>query len=523
MRVKIYDTTLRDGAQGGGVSFSIEDKINIARKLDELGFHYVEGGWPGSNPKDIKFFEELKKNPLKKAKLCAFTMTRKAGIPVEKDPFLREALKADTPVITLFGKSWTLHVREVLKISLTENLKLIRDSVAYLKSKGREVIYDAEHFFDGFKDDPEYALKTIEEAERGGADWIVLCDTNGGTFPFEISSILKKVKEIISVPLGIHTHNDNGMAVANSIIAVKNGVEQVQGTINGLGERCGNADLCVVIPNLQIKMGIKCLPASSLRQLTKLSRFVYEVANLIPSPHQPFVGESAFAHKGGTHIDAVKKVTASFEHIPPEAVGNRRKILASELSGKSTMVLKAKEFGITLRKDSPEIGELLETVKRMEEEGYEFEVADASLELLFKKKIGKYRRFFDLEGFHVFVREKGGRLISEATIQIVVDGEKEHTAAEGEGPVDALAKALQKALLRFYPHLKEMTLIDYKVRIVNPQAGTAAKTRVLITFRDLKGTWTTVGVSVNILEASWQALVDGVEYKLLKEEEVRGV
>ncbi len=519
MRIVIYDTTLRDGAQMGGVSFSLEDKIRIARKLDEMGFPYIEGGWPGSNPKDIKFFDEMRKNPLKKARLCAFTMTKRPGNPPSRDISLKKALQAETPVITIFGKSWLLHVEKVLRISPEENLQLIEDSVRYLKRKGREVIYDAEHFFDGFKDSPEYALKTLEYAMRGGADWIVLCDTNGGSLPFEIGEITRKVKERIKTPLGIHTHNDNGMGVANSVIAVKEGVTMVQGTINGLGERCGNADLVSIIPNLQLKMGYSCIPEDSLRKLTELSRFVYEIANLIPNPHQPFVGERAFAHKGGTHVDAVRKISRSFEHIPPEKVGNIRQILTSELAGKSNIVLKAKELGIHLDKSSPQVERILKKIKKLEDEGYEFEAADASFELLLREEMGLGKRFFTTESFRVYVGEKKGKPFSEGTVQVKVGEEMEHTAAEGDGPVDALANALRKALLKFYPSLKKLHLVDYKVRIVNPQKGTAAKTRVLIRFTDSHRTFSTVGVSPNILEASWKALVEAIEFKLLKDRE----
>ncbi len=522
MKIWLYDTTLRDGAQMGGVNFSLQDKIRIARKLDAFGFPYVEGGWPGSNPKDIKFFEEMKKSPLKKAKLCAFTMTRRVKYTPSRDPSLRRAIEAETPVVTLFGKSWLLHVEQVLRISPQDNLKIIEDSVRYLKKKGREVIYDAEHFFDGFKDNSDYALKTLMAAERGGADSLVLCDTNGGSLPFEIEEIMRRVTKEVNTPLGIHTHNDNGMAVANTIVAVKMGANHVQGTINGLGERCGNADLCSVIPNLQIKMGMKCLPESALQRLTELSYLVYEIANLIPLPHQPFVGERAFAHKGGTHVDAVRKVSRSFEHIAPELVGNTRKILTSELSGRSNIILKAKEFGIQLDKNSAQVGNLLNRIKILENEGYEFEAADASLELLMREELGETREYFEEEGFRVYVGEKKGKPFTEATVQVKVGNDIEHTAAEGDGPVDALTNALHKALLKFYPTLKELQLIDYKVRIINPHRGTAATTRVLIRFKDPQRMFTTVGVSPNILEASWEALVNAINYKLLKEGEERG-
>jgi len=519
VKVRLYDTTLRDGAQGSGVSFSLEDKLKIAQKLDDMGIHYIEGGYPGSNPKDINFFREVKKINFKLSKIAAFTSTRKAGTKASQDTILKRALQTDTPVITVFGKSWKLHVKDVLKTTSKENLQMIEDSVVYFKSKNKEVIYDAEHFFDGYKDDKEYALKTLKAAVSGGADCLVLCDTNGGTLPFEIDSIIGEVKKVVNTPLGIHAHNDAGTAVANSLAAVRKGITHIQGTINGLGERCGNADLLGIIPNLQLKMGISCLKGEKLGQLTQLSLYVNELANLVPQNNQPFVGSSAFAHKGGMHVDAVKKNPLSFEHIKPEIVGNRREIVASELSGKSTIIFKAKEFGLALSKDSEAVALLLDKLKNLENQGYHFEAADASLELLMKRIIGGHKKFFTMEGFSIYVGERKNRLFSEATIQVKVAGEQEHTAAEGDGPVDALANALKKALLRFYPTLAEMELIDYKVRIVNPEAGTAAKTRVLIQFHDHKRYWSTIGVSVNILEASWQALTDSIEYKLLKDEE----
>ena len=518
-KVKIYDTTLRDGAQSEGISFSVKDKIRIVKKLDQFGLDYLEGGWPGSNPKDIDFFREAKELSLKKATLVAFTSTRRANAVAEKDRNLQIVLKADTPAVAIFGKSWVLHVNEVLKTSLEENLRMIYDSIAFLKNNGREVIFDAEHFFDGYKENPEYALKTLEKAEKAGADWLVLCDTNGGSLFQDIRKAVGVVKKMTKVPLGIHVHNDNGMAVANSLAAIEAGVTQVQGTINGCGERCGNADLCVIIPNLKLKLDVDCLSDEKLKYLREISRFVNEVANIIPDEKQPYVGNSAFAHKGGTHVDAVKKTPRSFEHINPELVGNRRRILVSELSGKSNILLKARELNLDLTKETPQTQMILDRVKNLEYEGYQFEAAEASLELLLKKIMGHYRPFFELEGFEVKVVNQAGKVISEATIKLQVKGEKEICRAFGDGPVNALDSALRKALERFFPSLKGMHLTDFKVRVLDAKAGTAAKVRVLIESADREGSWSTVGVSENIIEASWDALIDSVEYKLIKEAE----
>ena len=516
-RVKIYDTTLRDGTQAEGISFSLEDKIRIAQKLDELGIHYIEGGWPGSNPKDIKFFQRMKRIKLKNAKLTAFGSTRRAKYPAEKDPNIRALLEAGTEVVCIFGKSWDLHVRIALGISLEKNLELIEDSVSYLKKKKKEVIYDAEHFFDGYKDDPTYALKTLEAAQRAGADSIVLCETNGGTLPKELIKIIRRVKKKIKVPLGIHTHNDSGVAVANTLAAVEEGALQVQGTINGLGERCGNVNLCSVIPNLQLKMGIDCIKKKQLAKLTEVSRYVAELANLPHDERQPFVGNSAFAHKGGIHVSAVKKDPRTYEHIQPELVGIHRRILVSELAGRSNILYKAKEYGLDLEKKTPQTVKVLEDLKKLEDKGYQFEGAEGSFELLMKKALGKYRSLFDLEGFRVIVeKRKDGTLNCEATIKVKVKGIEEHTAAEGDGPINALDNALRKALEGFYPSLKNVRLTDYKVRVLDVKRGTAAPVRVLVEARDKKGSWGTVGVSTNIIEASWQALVDSLEYKLLK-------
>jgi 2-isopropylmalate synthase len=519
MKIKLYDTTLRDGAQTSGVSFSLEDKLKIAKKLSDIGIHYIEGGWPGSNPKDIGFFKEVKNLNLGKSKIAAFTSTRRAKAKVEEDFSLKKTLEAATDIITIFGKSWRLHVTDVLRTPLAENLKIIEESVRFLKRKNKEIIYDAEHFFDGFKDNPDYALETLKSAFRGGADCIVLCDTNGGTLPSEVASITKKVKKEIRCELGIHTHNDNGTAVANSIIAVENGATHIQGTINGLGERCGNADLISIIPNLQLKMGIQCITKVNLSKLTEVSLYIDEIANLIPLRTRPFVGENAFAHKGGIHVDAIKKNPISYEHMDPKLVGNRTRFAVSELSGKATIFLKAKEFGIHLDEKAPKITNLLNRLKELENAGYHFEAAEASLELLIKKALKQYKKLFELKNFDVKVVNRNNKLFSEAVMQVKVGKKEKHTKSTGDGPVDALANALMKALVKFYPSLNGLELIDYKVRIINPEEGTAAKTRVLIQFRDHKRTWSTIGVSTNIIEASWEALTDAIEYKLLKDQE----
>lgn len=516
--VKIYDTTLRDGAQGEGVSFSLEDKLKIAKKLDALGMHYIEGGWPGSNPKDIGFFQKVRSLRLKNSKIASFGSTRKPHKKAGEDTNLQTLVRAGTDVITVFGKSWLLHVKEVLKTTPEENMEMIRDTIAFLKEKTKEVFYDAEHFFDGFRDDPGYALKTLKAAEEAGADVIVLCDTNGGTMPDEVRAAFREAGKMVKTPLGAHMHNDSDTAVANTIVAVKEGAVQVQGTINGYGERSGNANLCSVIPNLKLKLGIDCVSDRSLAMLTEVSHFVAEIANLVPQVNQPYVGLSAFVHKAGVHADAVQKQSRSYEHIEPEKVGNKRRILVSELSGKSSIVFKAEEFGLDLKKDDKKIGSILKKLKDLEHEGYQFEGAEASFELMVRKIIGQHKKAFNLKGFKVVVEKHDGKMVSEATIRLTVKGKEEHTAALGDGPVNALDNALRKALEQFYPVLKEMHLTDYKVRIINPETATGAKTRVLIESSDDEDTWGTVGVSENIIEASWQALVDSIEYKLMKEE-----
>lgn len=516
-RVKIYDTTLRDGSQSERISFSVEDKLRIAERLDELGVAYIEGGWPGSNPKDIRFFEKVKDLELKNAKIVAFGSTRKAGNTPENDPSIKALLRSKTSVVCIFGKSWDLHVRDALNVSLEENLGMIEDSVSYLKSKGLEVIYDAEHFFDAYKANPEYAMETLESAQKSGADCVVLCDTNGGCMPAEVQTTIEAVQEKIDSPLGIHAHNDADTAVANTMVAVAMGIEHVQGTINGYGERCGNANLCSVIANLKLKLGVDCISDEQLKRLTEVSRFVSEIANLAHQNNLPYVGTSAFAHKGGVHVDAVRKNPETYEHIRPEIVGNVERILISELSGRSGIISKAKEYGLDLEKDTEETKEILEIVKGLEDQGYQFEGAEASFELLVRKILRPFKRFFELEGFRTIVeKRKDGRVLAEATMRVTVDGGEYYTASEGNGPVNALDKALRKALEKFYPDLKEMHLTDYKVRVLDEREGTAAKVRVLIESRDEKNSWRTVGVSENIIEASWEALADSIVYKLLK-------
>jgi 2-isopropylmalate synthase len=516
-KLEVYDTTLRDGAQAEDVSFTVEDKVRVAQKLDELGVHYIEGGWPGANPKDIEFFRLIKTIPLKRATVVAFGSTRKASNPVGKDPNLLALVGAGTSVITLFGKTWNLHVTDALGISLAKNLDIIYDSLAYLKEKGRRVFYDAEHFFDGYKADPDYALKTIRHAVQGGAERIILCDTNGGTMPWEIRDICQVVRRECQVPLGIHAHNDTEMAVANSLMALEAGVIQVQGTINGIGERCGNANLCSILPNLELKMKRETLGAKQMKRLREVSHFVTDVANLMPDKHQPYVGDAAFAHKGGVHIHAVQKNALTYEHIDPALVGNRQRMLMSDNAGRSGLLSKIETFGLTLSKDHPKLQELLGALKDLEHRGYQFEGADGSLEILTRTMLDQHKPSFELVGFRVIVekRQADEAPISEATIMVRVGKEIEHTAAVGAGPVNALDHALRKALEKFYPQLREVRLLDYKVRVLAANRGTASQVRVLIESGDQKEKWTTVGVSENIMEASWQALADSIEYKLL--------
>ena len=515
--IKLYDTTLRDGSQGEGISFSAGDKIKIAKKLDKLGIHYIEGGWPGSNPKDMEFFKAAKGIRFKTSEVVAFGSTRRPKISPVKDENLKAILKAGTRTVAIFGKTWDLHVTDVLKVSLQENLDMISETVEYLKSKKLHVFYDAEHFFDGYLKNRDYALETLRAALKGGCDAIILCDTNGGMITNQLGVIVRTIADEFDCLLGIHTHNDTGMAVGSTIAAVESGCSIIQGTINGYGERCGNADLCVVIPNLQLKLGCACLPDNKLKDLTDISHYVSEVSNMKQQDNQPFVGRSAFAHKGGIHINAVMKDPQSYEHIKPEIVGNHRRILISELSGKTSIILKAKEMELDLSKDDPKTRKILRLVQNLENQGYYFEAADASFELLMKKALKKYKPFFTLEGFRVSIeKRKDNTLISEAIIKVRVNKKAEHTAAEGDGPVNALDNALRKALNNFYPELAKMHLSDFKVRVLDEKAGTSAKVRVLIQSQDERSSWGTVGVSENIIEASWQALVDSVEYKLLK-------
>ncbi len=516
--IQIYDTTLRDGSQGEGVSFTVQDKLRIAQRLDELGFHYIEGGWPGSNPKDIAFFEAARDLSLRHGRLCAFGSTRRRGFSAGDDPLVRQLLDADTPVVTIFGKSWLLHVLEVLNVTPEENLAMIADTVACLKAAGREVIYDGEHFFDGFRDDAEYALATLRAAKEAGAEMVVPCDTNGGTMPWEIEKVIARVRSEVGDPVGIHTHNDCELGVATAIAGIRGGACQVQGTINGFGERTGNANLTSIIPVLQLKMGLECLPSPSLARLAELSIFVDELANMPPDEHRPFVGRSSFAHKAGTHADAVRKNPRTCEHIDPTAVGNRRRILVSELSGGSTIVWKAEELGVDLDKRDPATRRILERVARLESEGYVFEGAEASFDLLVKRETGAYEKVFELIGFRVITEKRGHEEtpITEATLKVAVDGVTQLTVAEGDGPINALDGALRNALAHFYPELESVRLTDYKVRVVDAQRGTAARVRVLVESANEEETWSTLGVSTNVIEASWQALADSVEYALLK-------
>jgi 2-isopropylmalate synthase len=518
--VEIYDTTLRDGAQGEGVSFSLEDKLKITQRLDELGFAVIEGGWPGSNVKDAEFFRRVCDLPLRQARIAAFGATRRAGVSCEADPQIALLLEAETPVVTLVGKTWDLHVFKVLETTLEENLAMIADSVRYLVAKDRAVFYDAEHFFDGYKANPEYALSTIQAAHEAGAERVVLCDTNGGSLPWEVEEIVGAVRARLEgmgrpLRLGIHTHNDGGLAVANALAAVRAGCLQVQGTINGYGERVGNCNLCTLIPDLQLKMGLACLDDAGLRRLTELAHFVSETANLAPDAHQPYVGASAFAHKGGIHVAAILKAEESYQHIDPTLVGNEKRVLVSELSGRGNLVYKAREFG--LEAEGGEVRQVLADIKDMESRGFYFEGAEASVALMLHRLQRDYRAPFDLIDFMVVVEHRQGRgLFAEASVKVRVGGEIAHTVAEGNGPVNAMDRALRKALLPHYPQLSDVHLADYKVRILDSDAATAATTRVIIDTRNSHGTWSTVGSSSNIIESSWQALSDSMEYALLE-------
>jgi 2-isopropylmalate synthase len=517
-RIQIYDTTLRDGSQGEGVNFSLQDKLLITERLDSLGFDYIEGGFPASNEKDAQYFQRVASLKLRNLKVCAFGMTRRRGTRAEDDPGMKALLAAGTPVVTLVGKTSDFHVTQVLRATLEENLAMISQSVRHLREAGREVIYDAEHFFDGWKSNPEYALATVRAAAEAGASLVVMCDTNGGTMPDEIAARTREAMAALSVPVGIHCHNDCELAVANSLAAVDAGAVQVQGTINGLGERCGNADLISVIANLSVKkQGYSVLDPSAAEHLTELSRFVYETANLRMPANQPFVGQSAFAHKGGMHVHAVARATASYEHIAPERVGNARRILVSELSGRSN--IKAVVNDQQAADDPQLMDKVLARVVELENQGYQFEAAQGSFDLLVKKCAGTYRPHFERLNFHVNVEaDEAGSLVTEATVKLRIGGQIRHEVAEGDGPVNALDAALRKALHSHFPRLAEMHLVDYKVRVINSEAGTAAGVRVVIESRDDGELWGTVGVSENIIEASWIALIDSFEYKLYKDE-----
>jgi 2-isopropylmalate synthase len=513
-KVFIYDTTLRDGSQSEEIEFSVEDKIAVAHLLDQK-VDFIEGGFPAhTNAKDLEFYRRMKKRPLRHATLVAFGSTRRAKYTVSQDPSLQSLLDAGTPAVAIVGKTWDLHVHDVLRISLEENLKIIRESVAYLKSKKRQVLFDAEHFFDAYAHNREYAEKVLLAASQAGADWIVLCDTNGGALPERLGQTVAAMARLVPTPLGIHAHNDSEMAVANSLAGIGAGAAMVQGTINGYGERCGNANLCSLLPTLQLKMGKACLRGEHLRELTTLARTVAEIANVPPRDYSAYVGYNAFAHKGGLHVDAVQKNPVSYEHVPPESVGNERRIIISEQSGVASVLFKAAQMGVKLEPGSDSARAVIERVKVMEHAGYKFEGADASFRLLLERHLKKHKRFFELEGFRVAVERREDKLISEATIKVKVQGKSIHTAAEGDGPVNALDNALRKALEPHFPGLKKMHLVDYKVRVLDSKAGTEAKVRVFIESQDQKRAWGTVGLSPNIIEASWEALVDAIEYKL---------
>jgi 2-isopropylmalate synthase len=516
--VQVYDTTLRDGAQGEGVNFSLQDKLLVARRLDECGFDFIEGGYPLSNPKDAEFFQRIAAEPLKRARLCAFGMTRRRGVKPADDPGMKALVESRAPVITIVGKTHDFHVTEVLRVSLEENLDMIRETIAYLRDQGRDVIYDAEHFFDGWKANPDYARKTIQEAVEGGASIVVMCDTNGGSMPEEVAALTKEAAAAVTVPLGIHTHNDCDLAVANSLAAIGAGAVHVQGTINGLGERCGNADLISVVANLALKkQGYQVLGGEGVDHLTEVSRYVYEVANMHFRNNQPFVGPSAFAHKGGMHVHAVNRAASSYEHIAPETVGNTRRVLVSELSGRSNII--ALTSKTNLQQDSALMERVLKQVVDMENRGYQFEAAEASFDLLVQRLAGKFQPHFELLHYHVDVETVAdGSTTTEATVKLRIGDDVRHEVAEGDGPVNALDAALRKALNGRFPNLRNVHLVDYKVRVINSDAGTAAAVRVVIESQDEDGTtWGTVGVNENVIKASWDALVDSIEYKLCKD------
>ncbi len=509
--IQLYDTTLRDGTQMEGISLSVDDKLKIARRLDDLGVAFIEGGWPGSNPKDAEFFARARELEWRTAKIAAFGATCRVGGTPEGDANIKALLDSGAPVCTVVGKTWSLHVSEVLRTTPEENLRIIEQSLAHLKAAGRRVIYDAEHFFDGWRADRAYALETLRAAVRGGAETLVLCDTNGGSMPWQIGEIVREVKAAIGHPLGVHCHNDSETAVANSLAALAEGAIQVQGTINGYGERCGNANLVSVIPALELKMGLRCLPEGKLKTIGEVSRFVAEVANLAQDTHQPYVGKSAFAHKGGIHVAAMRRTAASYQHVDPDVVGNTMRVVVSELSGRGNLQSKAEEFGV----QGADLAGLLEEIKAQEAKGFSFEAAEASVALMMRRQQAGYRPPWELVDFLVNVEHRSGRgLFAEAMVKVKVDGEQLHTAAEGDGPVDALDHALRKALAGRFPELADIHLTDYKVRILDPSTGTGAITRVLLDSRRGSRRWTTVGASTNIIEASWRALSDAIEYGL---------
>ena len=518
-QVKIFDSTLRDGAQGQGISFSLEDKIKIVKALDEMQIDYIEAGNPGSNPKDMEFFKRLKDVELKTSKLVAFGSTRKPNIEVEDDKNLKNLLSSGTDIIVVFGKSWDFQVTDIIKTSLDENIQMIKDTIKYLCKNEKEVFFDAEHFYDGYKENKDYAMATVKAAEEAGAKLVVLCDTNGGTLPQEIYEITKAVKNEISIEIGIHCHDDMGMAVASSIMAVEAGAKQVQGTLIGIGERCGNANLSAIIPVLKFKLGCEVLNGIELVNLTKSSRYIAEICNITLMDQSPFVGSSSFAHKGGMHIDAVTKAPRSYEHIDPEVVGNNRRFLVSEVSGKSTILQEIKKVFPNISKEDTSVQKITDRLKELEYDGYQFEGAEGTVELVIRKIIGKYKPFFKLNHFKIIGEQPYGSedFSSTAVINITVDGQTEMTAAEGEGPVNALDKAIRKALEVFYPELKKARLVDYKVRVLDSESATEAKVRVLIESTDGIENWSTVGVSRDVIQASWIALVDSIEYKLIKD------
>ncbi|MCJ7435540.1 MAG: citramalate synthase [Anaerolineales bacterium] len=513
-QIQIYDTTLRDGTQSEGFTLSANDKIRVALRLDDIGVAFIEGGWPGSNPKDVEFFERARDMQWKHALITAFGSTCRVKGGPEDDANIKALLDSNTPVCTIFGKTWTLHVREVLQTTPEDNLRIIEQSVAYLKTNGKRVIYDAEHFFDGYKADSSYALETLDAAIRGGAETVVLCDTNGGTLPWDLERIIRDLKLVIKSPFGIHTHNDSDCAVVNSLTAVQEGAIQVQGTINGVGERCGNANLVSVMADLELKMGYQCLPKGNIGKLYDLSRFVAEVANLTPDEHLPFVGKSAFAHKGGVHVAAMRRSAQSYQHIEPEKVGNKMRVVVSDLSGRGNLLSKAEEHGVEV--EGEEVVGVLNDVKELESRGFSFEAAEGSVAMMLKRQEYGYKAPFELVDFFVNVEHRQGRgIFAEAMVKVRVQGELLHTAAEGNGPVNALDNALRKALLKYYPQLANFHLSDYKVRILDSDHGTEAITRVLIDTRNSASRWSTVGASTNIIEASWRALADSVEFGLM--------